>query len=104
VQYQLRRLDSPFTGFPSVRAVPGYINAGPVTTGGVFSVTKTDAVAASGTFIAAITVLVDQTTLIPGPWILNDGAILVAPAAVNLNVRAAFGYECWPAIRNQAQG
>ncbi len=104
LSYQLRRVDAPFTGFPSVRATPVYINAGGVTTGGVFSVTKSDTVAAQGVLIATFRIPTLQNLMIPGPWILNDGALVVANTTVNTECRAAFGFEHWPAIRVQAAG
>lgn len=100
----LRRVDSPFTGFPSVRAVPGYINAGGQVTGRVFSVTKSDTVAASGDLIAEIFVRAGEDLLIPGPWILNDGILLMSNGTVNTLARAQFGYEVWPAFRIQPPG
>jgi len=104
LNYDLRRVDSPFTGFPSVRAVPGYINAGLTATGDVFSVTKSDTVGAQGVFMARFSIPTLQSLFVPGPWILNDGILLVANTAVNSDTRAAFGYEQWPAIRAQPSG
>lgn len=102
--YNIRRVDSPFVDFPSVRAVPGYINAGLTATGGVFSVTRSDETSAEGALMANVTVFAADHLFIPGPWILNDGILLVAHGTVDKEVRAAFGYEVWPAIRVQAQG
>ncbi len=104
IGFQLRRLDAPFTGFPSVRAVPGYINAGIAQTGRVFSVTKNDAITTSGALMAQIFVEPDTSIHLPGPWVLNDGALLISSAAVNQSVKAVFGYEVWPAIRVQPPG
>ncbi len=102
--YAIRRVDAPFTGFPSIRAVPGDIHAGNPATGRVFSVTKSDTVAAQGDQIAEITVYTLQTETVLGPWILNDGALVVACNTVNTPVVAAFGYESWQAIRVQPAG
>lgn len=102
--YELRRLDAPFTDWPSVRAVPGYINAGGRTTGRAFSITKTDTVAVQGLFMANFRVEAASNLLVPGPWIVNDGALVVAAANVDTAVRVSFGYEVWPAIRPQPQG
>lgn len=102
--YNIRRLDAPFTGFPSVRAVPGYINAGIPATGTVFSLTKTDTVAAQGVFMAQFSIQAESSDTINGPWIINNGALLITCTTVNTVVRAQFGYEVWPAIRTQAQG
>ncbi len=104
LNFHLRRVDSPFTGFPSVRAVPGYINAGGAETGRVFSITKNDAVATSGTFMALLTVPDNTTTVLHGPWIINDGILMFSSSAINIRVIAAFGYETWPAIRAQVPG
>jgi len=102
--FQIRRLDAPFVGFPSVRAVPGYINAGNTQTGRVFSLTKTDTVAAGGVLMATITLQPDEKMTVLGPWIINDGALLVVNATVNSPVQALFGYETWLAIRTQPPG
>lgn len=102
--YHLRRVDSPFTGFPSVRAVPGYINAGGTATGRVWSVTKSDTVAAQGSVLASIRLEANSNLKIPGPWILNDGILLINCSSVDTEARALFGYEAWPAIRAQPSG
>lgn len=102
--YQLLRLDSPFTGFNATRLTPGYINAGNPTTGRAFSITKTDAAAISGVLLGAFHVLDNERLEIPGPWVVNDGALLLACTTVNVEVRAAFGYEVWNAIRPQLPG
>lgn len=102
--YTIRRVDAPFTGFPSVRATPGYINAGTVTTGTVFRVTKNDTVGAQGISMASMAVPDEDVLHIPGPWIINNGMLLVNSDIVNLAVHAAFGYEVWPAIRAQPPG
>lgn len=102
--YTLRRLQSPFTGFPSVRAVPGYISAGPISTGGVFSLTKTDTVAAQGILMATFIIEAQSQLFIPGPWIINDGGLLLVNNTVDLAMAGAFGYEHWPSIRPQPSG
>lgn len=105
LSYRLFRLDAPFTGFPSVRAVPGYINAGNPATGRVFRITKSDTVAAQGVTMADnLTLHADSSLQIDGPWIINDGAIGVNCGTVNTEVRAFFGYETWSAIRVQPPG
>lgn len=104
LNFALRRVDSPFTGFPSVNAVPGYINAGSPETGRVFSVTKTDTVAAQGELMA-VTLVQGLTDLwLPGPWILNDGILLIACGSVDTGFDVQFGYETWNAIRVQPPG
>lgn len=100
----IRRVNGPFTGFPSVRAVPGYINAGGNTTGRVFSITKNDTIAVQGALMASFRVRADDSLFVPGPWIINDGILMVAPTAINRASRAAFGYEVWNAIRIQPPG
>jgi len=106
LQYSIRRVDGPFTGFPSIRAVPGYINAGLTATGGVFSITKTDTVAPQGLALVNANIFINATSSLEvlGPWILNDGILLVNCETVNTEARAIFGYEVWPAIRPQGPG
>ncbi len=102
--YVLLRQDAPFVGFPSVRLTPGYVNAGNPSTGRAFSITKNDAASVSGDVMATFQVLDNERLEIPGPWIVNDGAIMVACTTVNVEVRVAFGYEVWNAIRTQPPG
>ncbi len=102
--YSIRRLDAPFTGVPSVRATPGYINAGNPTTGRVFSVTKNDTVAAIGVQLVLINIEGVTKEQIDGPWILNDGALIITCTTVNNVARFECGYEVWPAIRVQPAG
>jgi len=104
LEYHLRRVDSPFTGFPSTRLTPGYINAGAQSTGSAFSILRTDNVGFLGSFIAAFSVEGGETLHIPGPWVLNDGILAVQANTVNSALHAAFGYELWPAIRPQPAG
>ncbi len=100
--FRIFREDSPFTGFPSVAAVTGYINAGANPSGSVFSVTKNDDPAQEGDLIGEITIGdTPDPVRIPGPFILNDGILGVSATAINNTVRAVFGYEAWPAIRTQ---
>lgn len=102
--FTIRRVDSPFTGFPSVPAIPGYSAAGNPATTGVFSVTKSDTVGAQGSLLATVVVHANSSQKIDGPWILNDGILLVAESTVNSSCRAMFGYEHWAAIRRQPVG
>lgn len=104
LSYRLIRLDSPFAGFTAVAARPAYINAGNPTTGRVFRLTKNDAVGISGTEMANFVLLNGEHREILGPWILNNGALVIACTTVNKEVVAAFGYESWEAIRDQAPG
>lgn len=104
LNYSLRRLDSPFSGFTAVAAIPGYVNAGNPNAGGVFSLTKSDTVGRSGVFMAEFGLEAGENLTVLGPWILNDGALLVLNNTVNNPVRASFGYEHWHAIRQQPQG
>lgn len=102
--YNLRRVDSPFTGFTATAAVPAYINAGGATTGRVFSMIKNDTVAAVGALIAQFRIQSNSSEDIPGPWILNDGILLISHGTVDKECHVAFGYEVWPAMRLQPQG
>ena len=102
--YTLRRVDSPFTGFPSTAATPGYINAGNPSTGHVFSVIKSDTVGVQGVFIAQFRLEASDSLFIPGPWILSNGILVVAHGTVNKECHAAFGYETWPAVKDQPAG
>ncbi len=103
--YTIGRVDSPFTGFPSVPLVPGYSNAGNTATRRVFSVTKSDTVGRQGIAIAAdIVVQAASEMQIDGPWILNNGILVVSSDAVDTELRVMFGYESWPAIRDQPPG
>lgn len=101
--YSIRRVDT-VVGFPSTRAVPGYINAGSKETGKVFSIIRNNTAAAQGTFMAGVLVPATTSLLIPGPFIINNGVLLVAPDAGDIEARVTMGYEVWPAIRVQPQG
>jgi len=102
--YSLRRVDTPFSGFTAVAAVPGYINAGGSATGFVFTLIKTDTVAAVGTLMAVFNVDNGHGIQMDGPWILNDGALVVSVNTVNKGINFVAGYEAWPAIRQQPAG
>lgn len=102
--FTLRRVDAPFTGFPSIRAIPGYINAGNPSTGRIFSITKSDTVAAQGLQLAEFRIEANAEMEILGPWVINDGVLLVANNTVETEMHAAFGYESWTAIRVQPPG
>ncbi len=104
LEYSLRRVDTPFTGFPSTRLTPGYINAGNPATGRVFSVVKNDTVGPVGVALGTFQLVTLEKITIPGPWILNSGILVVTCGTVNTEVRAIFGYESWPAIRDQPAG
>lgn len=102
--FTLRRVNAPFVGFPSVRAVPGYINAGNDQTGRVFSITKNDSPAVSGAAMCTFQINASESLQIDGPWIINDGILLVSTGAINRGVRVLFGYEVWNALRVQPPG
>lgn len=102
--FSLRRVDAPFTGFPSVRLVPGYINAGAQVSGRAFSVTKSDTVAAVGASFGSFVVEGSETLQLAGPWIINDGILVWTCDTVNTGFRVGFGYEVWPAFRSQRPG
>lgn len=102
--YTVRRLDAPFTGWPSVRAVPGYSNAGNTQTGGVFSITKNDTALVQATLMAEVGVPDGITQIFPCNILLNDGALVIARGAINSPTRGGFFYRHWPAIRVQTPG
>ncbi len=102
-EYHIRRLDD-VSGFSAVAAVPGYINAGNPNSGGVFSISRSNTVGAGGTFMASLVVNDSSLEHFDGPWILNNGGIIVTPSTVNRAMRAVFHYEAWPAIRRQPIG
>jgi len=100
IGYDIRRQDVS-TGFILGALVPGYINAANPGAGAVFRMQKSDAVAASGTFMAQMIVEAETVEWIDGPWILNDGGVTVSPVVVNTAVRIFANYEVWPSIRPQ---
>jgi len=100
LDYTIRRLDSS-TGFVLAGVAPGYISATPVIAGGIFSATKSDTVAAVGTEMAEVEVADGALEKFDGPWIINNGLLLVACKTVNREVRAYFNFEVWPSIRQQ---
>ena len=101
--YGIRRLDD-VSGFTLVRQVPGYISAGNPMTGGVFRAIRADLITNSGALMASVNVEGLQQFTFPGPWILNDGAVIVVPSTVNTAMFAYFNYEHWTAIRRQPVG
>jgi len=100
LDYSIRRLDDA-SGFTLVNARPGYISAGNIVSGGVFRIIRSNTVAPQG--LEQSEVVVQPTSLehFDGPWILNNGAVIVAPAVVNTAVRIYMNYEAWPSIRQQ---
>ncbi len=98
--YTLRRLDDA-SAFTIAPAVPGYINAGNPLSGGVFSAIRSNAVAPSGVFMAQVEVAANSKEDFDGPWIVNNGILLVASGSVNSPVLAYIAYEHWPSIRRQ---
>ncbi len=101
--FTIRRLDA-IAGFTLVAAVPGYIDAGLPTSGGVFSCIRSNLTTLSGVQMARVRLASNAVEHFEGPWILNNGALLVAPTAVNTPVMAYFGYEHWTSIREQPTG
>lgn len=100
--YSVTRLDSPFTGAGVFTTKPsGYINAGAFPNGGVLLGLKNDEAAIIGTEMFDIRLPTNTVETVWGPWILNDGVIFVVNQTVNSECRACFGYEQWPAIREQ---
>jgi len=98
--YTIRRLDDA-TGFSLVAAIPGYINAGNPNSGGVFSATRSNLTTRSGTQMAFAQVAAGSAEHFEGPWIVNNGAVIVSPNNVNTPMFAYMSYEHWPSIRPQ---
>ena len=101
--FTLRR-DDAVTGYDATALVPGYINAGATSSGGVFSIQRNDTVGAQGTLMAAFRAEGNTTLEIPGPWIINAGGLVVVHTTVNATLQVAMGYEVWPSIRDQPAG
>lgn len=101
--YGVRRVDD-ITGFTLVRMIPGYIDAGSPTTGGVFDAKKSDAPGIIGESMGAIRLEANSSILLHGPWIVNQGALVINCQTVDKPVRAYFSYEHWAAIRRQPNG
>jgi len=101
--FTIRRLDD-VSGFSVAALVPGYISAGNPFSGGVFSAIRSNTVAVSGVRMATVRVEPNATRIFKGAWIINNGAIIVAPAIVNRAAEAYFAYEHWPSIRPQPIG
>jgi len=100
LQYTIRRLDDA-SGFTIVGLVPGYISAGLPASGAVFSAIRSNTVPASGALMATVRVAAESKEDFAGPWIVNNGAIIVAGGAVDTEVRVYINYEHWPSIRRQ---
>jgi len=99
-EFTIRRLDDA-TGHTVTALIPGYISAGIPSAGGIFGTTRTNTVAPDGTRMATVRVEANAAELFAGPWILNNGALVVAQQTVNESVKAYFNYEAWPSIRQQ---
>ncbi len=100
--YQLRRFDG--SGFTIAAVVPGYIDAGNPSAGGVFTAVRFNTVAAQGVLMGTIAAADDSSETYAGPWILNQGSLTVHPTVVNTDVRIYMNCEHWPAIRRQPPG
>lgn len=98
--FTIRRLDDA-SGFTLAALIPGYISAGNPVAGGVFAATRNNIVAPQGIRMATVMVEAARKETFFGPWIVNNGVILVAPSDVDTVVRAYFNYEAWPSIRQQ---
>jgi len=98
--YTIARLDD-VSGFTAVALVPGYISAGNPSAGGVFSVVRSNTVGGQGVGMATVVVEPAAVEHFDGPWIVNNGAIIVRPTVVDTEVRVYINYEAWPAIRRQ---
>ncbi len=103
LSYNLIRLDV-VTGFTAVAAIPAYIGAGTPETGFVFSLSRSNTVAQQGVTMASFRVPNNTHLEIQGPWLMNDGALLIAPTTVDQDIRISMGYEAWPAVRSQPIG
>lgn len=98
--YGIQRLDN-VGGFSSSALVPGYISAGSLLTGGVFSIVRSNTVPISGVQMAQVRIEDNRMETIPGPWVINNGGLVVAPTTVNQPCRIYMNYEHWPSIRRQ---
>jgi len=98
--YTIRRLDDA-TGFTLAGLVPGYISAGIPRTGGVFSLARNNTVGPAGVQMAQVSLEGDTTEHFDGPWILNNGGLIVTVGTVNTRIRVYMNYEQWPSIRRQ---
>ncbi len=101
--YSIRRLND-VTGFTVSALVPGYINAGNPRAGGVFSATRSNTVAPQGDLMATVDVENGRWEHFDGPWIINNGALIVTSDTVNTPIRIYMPYEHWPSIRRQPAG
>jgi len=101
--YQIRRVDDA-GAFTITAIIPGYIDAGNPQTHGLLSAVKSDVVAALGTVMGQVTVPITENLWLPGPWIINNGALIVAPNNVNTQLRIYMNYEHWTSIRRQPSG
>ncbi len=101
--YHIRRLDD-VSGVSVTPLVPGYIDAGSAQSGAVESMIRTNLTTVSGTLMASVEVAPESSDTFQGPWIINNGGLLVTPSAVNVAVQAYFSYEHWLAIRAQPVG
>jgi len=100
LDYTIRRLDDA-SGFTIVDTIPAYISAGSPATGGVRFVRRSNITTLSGVAIAGMTVEANSSETFDGPFIINNGALIVSPTVVNTEVRVYMPYEAWPAIRRQ---
>jgi len=98
--YEINRSDNA-NGMSALPLVPGYINAGNAATLAVQSVVRSNTVGALGDRMALVEVGANSHETFDGPWILNNGALIVACNTVNTPCHAYFSYEHWPSIRRQ---
>lgn len=103
--YTIRRVDDA-GAFTIAAIIPGYIDAGNPQTHGLLTAVKSDVVAPLGTVMGQVTIQANQSgmTSFPGPWIINNGALIVAPNNVNTQLRIYMNYEHWTSIRRQPSG
>jgi len=100
LDYTIRRLDDA-SGFTVVDTIPAYISAGSPATRGVRFLRRNNITTLSGVAIAGMTVFPNSVETFDGPFLLNNGGLIVTPTVVDTEVRCYMNYEAWPAIRRQ---
>jgi len=103
LNYTIRRLDDA-SGFTLSSLRPGYIHAGTPSTGAVFTAVRSNVTTPQGNQMAQVTLEPESKLIIKGPWIINNGALIVTPTVVNTEMRLYMNWEHWPSIRRQPAG
>ncbi len=91
-------------GFSATAAIPGYIDAGNPANTGVRHIVRSNTVTSQGDRMALVGVGANTNETFLGPWILNNGALVVACTTVNTSIQIYMNYELWAAIRRQTSG